>query len=664
MAPLCLFFLACYFYPLPAVSVDIKLFGATVQFSGQNSCFKADDQSRGCKCDTVCVKYQDCCLDYEIWQASISNFSVDGKISNTSISNWKDFIDSINPQSESLSVDLFPETLNKIENLVMGRKKNLVEFKCEANIVSCKNTTCNVLNKIKILTVGSCNKQHDYKACAVGESDFLVYDKLTELVFINEYCAQCNSIDPSRIIPFVKIFNFQGTGLNDRFLNALDLEDTNKTMQIIENANPYKYQVLPPDIGYRLCEPKIYACDQPNNGSDLLNQACLAYQDYNNPSCFVNSLCEYCAKPECSPDFKSTSQLQISIAIFIDSTGGLTTVYPTTPDDKFDTDDVVSLMYNNSLPFGENITNQDPTFTADLKEGVTAVYLDISFAITLTGTILSIISIVIALLTFYFFPSMQNTSGWINILLLITILLRCFLYLLLLIDKEIPPACRAVAIAQHFGLLCTFCWINCLGLNIFLSTKSKPVFSKNVQKKLFWYYCLYSFCTPALIVICCVAVEYSSIEVATIYEYTNCFLTNKAIKLAFIVPISVMMLVNATLYAIIIRNVKKKSHVKKEESAGAKNKRRRFEFILSIKIMLAFGLYWLFGIIATVIVELRQGETTTASLVLNMLFVFTGSMQGVFVCVAVVFNKRVVNMWRQKLKIPKPKMHARLKMEE
>ncbi|XP_033099720.1 uncharacterized protein LOC117103260 isoform X2 [Anneissia japonica] len=409
-------FLICFILPSTFASIDIVLFNTTVQFSKDNSCFSADD-NRDCKCDKLCIKHQDCCLDYEIWRASISNSSFDGKINNSVILNWKAFLEDSNSLIKSpLNVDLFQHTLHEIENLIMGRKENLVEFTCTFSVVDCGTNSCDEFN---ILTVSNCNEQFQgSKHCEAGNIE-LVYDKSTELVFRNYQCALCNSVDPEHITSFGKMLIF-----DDYNLTEDDLADNPSLI----NHSHKSYRVLPQDFKtYSRCQPKIYWCEV--YVSDLISKACLAYQSGIN--CFSNPHCEQCSEMYYELQTESTQQncrfvlgrtlTKPTFAIFIDSSGGLTYVHkePTTLEDKTETE------------------------------------LD------------------------------RPTNGVVS-----------------------------------------------------------PLFNLSI---------------------CC-----------------------------------------------------------------------------------AFALYWMFGIIATLIVTLR-GKTTTASLVLNMIFVFTASMQGVFVCVAVVFNKRVFNLWRKKI---------------
>ncbi|XP_071960764.1 uncharacterized protein [Antedon mediterranea] len=646
--------LVCFMtlYPVIIVSIEIELFNTTVEFSGNDSCF-SDPRDRSCECDQFCIKHQECCLDYEIWLSSTSVLTSPSLVTTNTLNSWLEFFGAVKSnEEEKLDLETLKPTFREIENLIMSRKENLDEFSCNALVVDCRDTFC---YQFKILTIQTCDKMFS-RATKCGDGGYdLVYDSSSELVYRNRECAICNFVEPKNIIPFVKMVDAGNkTNLTDEDLK----NKTPKAKRAIRDED--QQNVLPPTLKtYSKCQSVRYACEVEI--SEELSKACLAYQGIT--GCSSNPHCEKCSDPStnygssCPFVFSSNRITKPSFAIFIDSSGGLTRVYPTNseegPDDNVETSGYDVILPTDNSTLFENYTetpispNMDTTPSIELR--VTAAYSDVAYVITLIGTILSIISILIALLTFYVFPVMRNTSGWINILLLLSILTSCVLYMFLLIDKAIPIACRAVAIAKHFTLLCTFCWINCLGFNIFLSTKPKPVFSKTVQKKFFIYYCVYSALIPSLIVSGCIAVEYLSIQDVAVYEYYDCFLSGGAKLWVFILPISVMMLLNAIMFVIIIINIKKKSYATEKQSAEAKKKRHRFEIILSVKIFCAFALYWIFGILANTIVIIRQ-ETTILSLALTIVFVSFSSLQGVFVCIALVFNKRVIEMWKKKLR--------------
>ncbi|XP_781435.4 probable G-protein coupled receptor Mth-like 3 [Strongylocentrotus purpuratus] len=262
----------------------------------------------------------------------------------------------------------------------------------------------------------------------------------------------------------------------------------------------------------------------------------------------------------------------------------------------------------------------------------------------IVGTVLSIMSVLIVITTYLIFPELRNVAGKSVLTLSITLLLTFLLIFVGGVSTQHDGLCKAVGAITHFFWLSIFFWMNALAIDLNRTFGSHAKFRVgNKSQIVYIWYCLYAWCIPALIVGACLFIDLCDCTNLHL-NYGNdwlCWLSSGNVNLfAFGVPLAALLFLNAILFTDTVVGIRltKKAAEKalKERPALAKAKE---ELSLYVKLSGVMGFTW---ILAFVCEYANIPE-------LWYVFIAINSLQGVFILLAFVFNKRIIALWKQKL---------------
>ncbi|CAK8690472.1 unnamed protein product [Clavelina lepadiformis] len=212
--------------------------------------------------------------------------------------------------------------------------------------------------------------------------------------------------------------------------------------------------------------------------------------------------------------------------------------------------------------------------------------------ITFGLAIFSLTSLLFTFVTYCIFSELRSIAGW-NIMNLTVALFSALLaYLVGAQWTDHPDVCTAIAILLHYLYLSTFFWNNVLAFDVWLTfgqgikktlrrsilaTKGNPIARGGIFV-IVVKYMAYGWGTPLLIVGVCVAVEFGMPQIHFGYRYDPnvpmCWISNPTTNvLAFGVPLTTILLVNAILFTISIIAIRRVTQ---------KQKRRRHSSTLSV----------------------------------------------------------------------------------
>ncbi|CAF0940808.1 unnamed protein product [Brachionus calyciflorus] len=418
-----------------------------------------------------------------------------------------------------------------------------------------------------------------------------VYTNQTKLFYKNIYCLLCNveKIDIQKLKIFKIIFPVPPLEINATILNL------NSSFVIKKPDN------IPEP---RKCVKGINTCPS-NYTNQLIRNSCESYTAYRFDRFGIVYKNEYCA--ECN--FINESVFCFSRRDYPDF-NGLQILF-----DLTSLGNTLELKVNFSDDFNKHYTNT--TIHIELMDKKVEHELPIKKYLTITGHLVSIISLAILILYYIFKKLYKNTPGLILLNLSFTLMISQIFFAISLfltysndfliftnlrnLFEEINKVllCFINGLLVHYFYLCFFFWSNILAFDLFNMFKQSSLLTQvKLEKNLISIYCLYGWLTPFVIVLIMNLKNYQTIS----YGYKKCFISSSLdLLLFFVIPVGLIILVNLIFVILSIRLVLKIDKLCETfiySDVDSKKSKRRFTLFL--KMFIITGLAWLFGIVCSI----------------------------------------------------------------
>ena len=267
---------------------------------------------------------------------------------------------------------------------------------------------------------------------------------------------------------------------------------------------------------------------------------------------------------------------------------------------------------------------------------------DVEFALDVVTIIcvgISIICLVTRIILQYFIFLFRNTPGKLQLHLTVAFLLAFIMLLVGPFVSNLPDACTTAAILMAYGFLAAFTWMNVIAVDTWLVFRPSSAFSRSdeEQRSLIVHFAL-GWGISAVLVVLSIGMNYSDVDVNFRPEFggSRCWYTQRyAMLIYFAVPIAVSILVNICLYVSTSINLHKAFRntmnvIKAEE----------YHFGIYVRLFILMGITWMFGFISAF----------TDQIVIDFVFVILTSLQGLFLFISFVCNKRVLAEVKKKTK--------------
>ena len=248
---------------------------------------------------------------------------------------------------------------------------------------------------------------------------------------------------------------------------------------------------------------------------------------------------------------------------------------------------------------------------------------------------ISLICLVLTLITYATFKSLQTVPGLNNMFLISSLFLAQIILLVrqFTIFNEYEAGTIILSVATHFLWLSTFFWLQVCSFHMFLVFTNKAGLEsrKKASSKIVVKYAWYAFGIPFGIVVLNMFVSFASSSFKeTGYDKIFTLLTYKtAFIVTFIIPLILVCVTNLVFYAFTLYKIMSCPHI--ESTSGNKT-----HFSVYIKLFSITGLTWILQIIDTFL------EVSILSYIVSVL----NGLQGLFIFVSYVCNARVIKMWR------------------
>lgn len=228
-----------------------------------------------------------------------------------------------------------------------------------------------------------------------------------------------------------------------------------------------------------------------------------------------------------------------------------------------------------------------------------------------------------------------NNKIWLNLCLAIFLLIISFLIVAFADFGHYNLPCMFTGVMLHYSVICSFCWM--LVAAIISYRRLVLVFTRDASHKLLRA-SAFAYGTPFAIFGILLSIDplaYAGRFEETMPSGAFCYPSGLALWLAVYVPVAMMLLANCTLFALIVRSVFATKQIQRH---GDANEAIRCASVSCLLVFL-FGLPWIFGLFANV-------------LVFAYLFTLTATFQGfVLFLFFVIGNKKTRELWMNKLKI-------------
>ncbi|KAL9970468.1 hypothetical protein ACROYT_G022846 [Oculina patagonica] len=291
--------------------------------------------------------------------------------------------------------------------------------------------------------------------------------------------------------------------------------------------------------------------------------------------------------------------------------------------------------YNN----GSYVINGSSLFLCmDLKRVYTETETIVSTKITARqiiayiGCTISMISLIL-LLGIYIAVAELRTLPGKNLISLSCSMLLYHTVFFLSGQTDRPNLCMTVSVLLHYFLLSSFCWMGVMAFDVAktFGRKGQAACSRSDDStKALIKYSIFAWTTPAVIVITSVTLDRTD-TVNIGYAGVFCWIANgKALLVVLGVPVALILMFNFVALSFTMFSIWK---VQKVTRRVADQSNQTSLPILYIKLSSALGFTWILGFI----VPFAQVEF------LPYLFVILNSLQGFFIFLAFVANKRTFN---------------------
>ncbi|CAC5402819.1 unnamed protein product [Mytilus coruscus] len=256
-------------------------------------------------------------------------------------------------------------------------------------------------------------------------------------------------------------------------------------------------------------------------------------------------------------------------------------------------------------------------------------------AIMTTATIISMICLSATFITYCLFPSLRSVPGKNNMSLVFSLFCLQAVYTISTHKIEHLLSCQVIGIIIHYFLLSYFACLSVCTFHMLkaLSSTSGP-YSTGHGNRTVLVYCLFSYCTPTIIIIVNIVVTFSLADnIGYGVRGYICFVKySSAVIGTVIIPISFICVCNVAFFVMTMRKISSTPKIQRTSS----HKTTHDNSIVYIKLFSITGITWVFPII----------DAFLPMTSLTVMFSLLNVLQGVYIFLSYICNTRVRRMYR------------------
>ena len=260
--------------------------------------------------------------------------------------------------------------------------------------------------------------------------------------------------------------------------------------------------------------------------------------------------------------------------------------------------------------------------------------------LTWIGFIVSITGLLVLFITYVIFKELRSLPGKNLMNLSLSLCLAEVFWLVGSTLDNYPTTCTIVAIANHYFFLAFFAASSVIAFHSCLVFGRKMVIrrSPSEDNKIFIIYLLVIWGMPGLFLLVFGLLDHHGVFFIDYGKSVVCWLGTKESKIfLFILPFGILLLFNLILFITVALRLHK-NQKSSARALGKDAKKRELQNVkVCVKLSTLMGFSWLFGLLQVAV------ETETDAFA--YLFVIFVSVQGLFICVAFLFQRKCYNLY-------------------
>ncbi|XP_060076968.1 uncharacterized protein LOC132556569 [Ylistrum balloti] len=275
-------------------------------------------------------------------------------------------------------------------------------------------------------------------------------------------------------------------------------------------------------------------------------------------------------------------------------------------------------------------------YTASTKDDTFRQALSVT---TLVCTAASLLFLFITFCTYSLFRAMRSVPGVNNMSLVFAMFFSQAFFQFGFDKTSHASLCKSIGVFTHYFWLATFACMNICTYHMYsvFATSTLTARHRNVRKTITTYI-LYSYGTPALVVLVNIITSYVISRVDDVnsgfteigYGGGSCFISNKvSLYVTFLAPVVLICIINLFMF---IRVAIQIGSTPKVESTKA----QRLDFVIYVKLFSITGITWIFLII----------DSFFPLSVFSFIVTFLTGFQGVAIFSSFVWNNRVFSLYK------------------
>ncbi|XP_013385471.1 adhesion G-protein coupled receptor G2-like [Lingula anatina] len=250
---------------------------------------------------------------------------------------------------------------------------------------------------------------------------------------------------------------------------------------------------------------------------------------------------------------------------------------------------------------------------------------------------ISVLCLVFTIITYLLFTDLRKGLPGKNLFnLCVTLMLAQLLFLFNYVPSQNNAVCKAFAVVMHYWWLCSFAWMTACAFHMcwtFTYPFSIAQLDSSDIRKWHIIYCLISYCSPLVIVIPCVVLDFcecTSVSIGYGTGGSSCWIGNTmALAYSFALPVGVTILLQLGFF---IKTAIALRPVPSVERCGSDYN----QFLVYCKLSTLMGFGWIFAFFAAF---------TSLSFMWYLFYVFS-CLQGAFIFFSYIMKKSTLHQYR------------------
>ncbi|XP_046380662.2 G-protein coupled receptor Mth-like [Haliotis rufescens] len=275
--------------------------------------------------------------------------------------------------------------------------------------------------------------------------------------------------------------------------------------------------------------------------------------------------------------------------------------------------------------------------TRFFDKNIVLTFSPTSAIITTICLFVSLVGLLITMVIYAVVKTLRNIPGKILLSLTTSLFFANLAVLFAPRAESLPTLCKVIAALMHYLFLDAFLWMNVMAADVWFTFSKSFVKAGDGGKssKRFIFYNVYVRGVAIVLVTAAVTVDnvVSDSQFKPNYGRGLCWITNKRGLLVFFAsPLFLLICLNLGFFFIAAKNI----HDVKRKSAIYLDKGDRSQFGIYVKLSVVMGLTWVLGFLASLF----------PYTVMWCIYIIFNTLQGIFICVAFVFTRRVLYLVR------------------